>query len=90
MFSKMRFFRRTDSPQAKRRVHYGFLESSLEPSTFFCPERLSKKIADSCPASLKQIASLGLEESILVFMGVHVSSVPNRYNKIETQIFRPW
>ena len=74
IFSKMRFFRRTDSPRAKRRVHYGFWESPMAGFGEYtsCPERLSKKIVDSCSASLAQIASLRFEESILVFMGVRV------------------
>ena len=71
IFSEMRSFRRTDSPRAKRRVHYGFLESPLAGFGEYTsrPERLSKKIADSCLASLTQIAFPCFEESILVFMG---------------------
>ena len=83
---QMRFFRKTDSPRAKRRVHHGLLESPLQVlRVHFLSARIVQKIADSCPA-----------DGFVVFQGAHpclhrsVCSVPNRYNKVETHIFRPW
>ena len=45
-FSKMGCFRKADSPRAKRRVHYGLLESPLAGFGKYtsCQERLSKKL----------------------------------------------
>ena len=57
IFSEMRPLRRTDSPRAKQRVHYRFLESPLAGFGEYtcCLERLSKKIADACLASLTRL-----------------------------------
>ena len=74
------------------RVHLQGLESTLDMIS--SPEGLSKTIADSCPASLKQVASLCFEKSILVFMGVCVCVcvcfAPRKKGNVETHMFRPW
>ena len=87
---KMRSFHKTDSPRAKRRVHctpFGESIGRFWRVFSLSQEACPRKIADSCPASLTQIASLCFEESILVFIGVCVCSVPNEYDEVETHIF---